>query len=125
MTDFKKILIVDDSITILEVVKKFIKNKSYEIITANNGLSGLKIAQMEKPDIILLDIMLPKMDGFTVCKNIKKDPNLSKTKIIMFSVKSDKESKDTAKAAGADDFLQKETDMDKISETIDSMLGLK
>lgn len=122
MSDFKKILIVDDSITILEIVKKFIKNKSYEIMTANNGVSGLKIAQLEKPDVVLLDIMLPKMDGYTVCRKIKDDPQLSSTKVIMFSVKSDKESRDIANAAGADYFLMKETEMEKISQTIDSII---
>jgi two-component system, OmpR family, alkaline phosphatase synthesis response regulator PhoP len=125
MVDFKKILIVDDSITILEVVKKFMKNATFEIMTANNGLSGLKIAQVEKPDVVLLDIMLPKMDGYNVCKNIKADSALSHTKVIMFSVKSDKQSRETARTVGADCFLMKETEMEKISETIDSLLESK
>ena len=123
MADFKKVLIVDDSITILEIVKKFIGNKNYEVITANNGVSGLKIAEMEKPDIILLDIMLPKMDGYEICRRIRNNSDLAKTKILIFSVKSDKASMDTAYKAGADDYLTKESGLEIIADRVDRLLN--
>lgn len=123
MTDFKKVLIVDDSVTILEIVKKFIGNKTYEVITANNGVSGLKMAELEKPDVVLLDIMLPKMDGYEVCRRIKNNSNLAKTKILLFSVKSDKASMDTGYKAGADDYLAKESGLEIIADRIDRLLN--
>ena len=123
MTDFKKVLIVDDSITILEIVKKFIGNRNYEIITANNGVSGLKMAEQEKPDVILLDIMLPKMDGYEVCRRIRKNADLAKTKILLFSVKSDKNSMEIGYKAGADDYLAKESGLETIADRIDLLLN--
>lgn len=123
MADFKKVLIVDDSITILEIVKKFIDNKTYEVITANNGVSGLKMAEMEKPDVVLLDIMLPKMDGYEVCRRIKKNSDLAKTKILLFSVKSDKASMDIGYKAGADDYLAKESGLEIIADRINRLLN--
>ena len=123
MADFKKLLIVDDSITILEIVKKFIGNKTYEVITANNGVSGLKMAEMEKPDIVLLDIMLPKMDGYEICRRIRNNSDLAKTKILIFSVKSDKASMDTGYKAGADDYLAKESGLEIIADRVDRLLN--
>lgn len=123
MADFKKVLIVDDSVTILEIVKKFIGNKTYEVITANNGVSGLKMAEAEKPDVVLLDIMLPKMDGYEVCRRIKNNADLAKTKILLFSVKSDKASMDTGFKAGADDYLAKESGLEIIADRIDRLLN--
>ena len=123
MADFKKLLIVDDSITILEIVKKFIGNKNYEVITANNGVSGLKIAEMEKPDIVLLDIMLPKMDGYEICRRIRNNSDLAKTKILIFSVKSDKASMDAGYKAGADDYLTKESGLEIIADRVDRLLN--
>ena len=123
MADFKKVLIVDDSVTILEIVKKFIGNKTYEVITANNGVSGLKMAELEKPDVVLLDIMLPKMDGYEVCRRIRNNADLAKTKILIFSVKSDKASMDTAYKAGADDYLTKESGLEIIADRVDRLLN--
>ncbi len=123
MADFKKLLIVDDSITILEIVKKFIGNKTYEVITANNGVSGLKMAEMEKPDIVLLDIILPKMDGYEVCRRIRNNSDLAKTKILIFSVKSDKASMNSGFEAGADDYLTKESGLEIIADRVDRLLN--
>lgn len=123
MADFKKLLIVDDSITILEIVKKFIGNKTYEVITANNGVSGLKMAEMEKPDVVLLDIMLPQMDGYEVCRRIRNNSDLAKTKILIFSVKSDKASMDAGYKAGADDYLTKESGLEIIADRVDRLLN--
>ena len=123
MADFKKLLIVDDSITILEIVKKFIGNKTYEVITANNGVSGLKMAEMEKPDVVLLDILLPRMDGYEVCRRIRENPDLAKTKILIFSVKSDKASMDTGYKSGADDYLAKDAGLEIIADRVDRLLN--
>lgn len=123
MADFKKVLIVDDSVTILEIVKKFIGNKTYEVITANNGVSGLKMAELEKPDVVLLDIMLPKMDGYEVCRRIRSNADLVKTKILLFSVKSDKASMDIGYKAGCDDYLAKESGLETIADRIDRLLN--
>jgi DNA-binding response OmpR family regulator len=114
----QKVLIVDDSLTIVEMLKVMIQRRAFEVITANNGESGLKIAQLEKPDVIILDIMLPKMDGFNVCRKIKGDPELAGCKVVLFTVRSDAESKEMGAAVGADDFITKDTDPMKVIQAV-------
>ena len=124
MSTAKKILIVDDSETILRMLKLVVKNLASEVMTAGNGLSGLRIAEVEKPSVVLLDIMLPGLDGYNVCRKIKSNPDLKNTKVILFTVKSDKETIEMAKAVGADDFVMKDTTFEKVLEALARALGM-
>lgn len=103
----EKILIVDDEEHILELLKFNIKNAGYEVVTANNGLDGVKIAKEEKPDLVLLDLMLPGMDGYDVCKEIKKNKETSNTAIIMLTAKGEELDKILGLELGADDYMTK------------------
>ncbi|MBP1888587.1 two-component system alkaline phosphatase synthesis response regulator PhoP [Clostridium moniliforme] len=102
-----KILIVDDEEHILELIKFNVKNAGYEVVTANNGIDALKIAKEEKPALVLLDLMIPGMDGFDVCKEIKKDKETSNTAIIMLTAKGEELDKILGLELGADDYITK------------------
>jgi len=106
MIDKKKVLIVEDE----ELIRKFfveILEYKYELHVAENGDEGLKIASEVVPDMILLDIMMPHMDGFEVCTMLRKDKKFEKTIIVMVTGLSDRDSKMKALKMGADDIIAK------------------
>ena len=85
-----KILLVDDDPDFVEATKAVLESRPYEIITALSGEEGLQKARAEKPDLVLLDIMMPGIDGFQVCQQLKKDPQLSQIPVIMITSFSEK-----------------------------------
>ena len=103
----EKILVVDDEENILELIKFNLENNGYKVITSQNGSEALKIAKMEQPQLVLLDLMLPGMDGYDVCKEIRKDHNISNTPIIMITAKGEELDKILGLELGADDYLTK------------------
>ncbi len=80
-----KILLVDDDVDFVESTKIILESKPYEVIVAYNGDEGLKKAGEEKPDLILLDVIMPVKDGFTAAEQLKKDPQLSKIPVLMLT----------------------------------------
>jgi len=103
----EKILIVDDEEHIIELLKFNLLNAGYDIFTANNGIDAVKIAKAEKPSLLLLDLMLPGIDGFDVCKEIKRDNDMKKTSIIMLTAKGEELDKVLGLELGADDYITK------------------
>lgn len=103
----EKILIVDDEEHIVELLKFNLLNAGYDVFTANNGIDAVKIAKAEKPSLLLLDLMLPGIDGFDVCKEIKRDNEMKKTSIIMLTAKSEELDKILGLELGADDYITK------------------
>lgn len=103
----EKILVVDDEENIVELIRFNLENNGYRVITAQNGSEALKIAKMEQPQLVLLDLMLPGMDGYDVCKEIRKDNNISNTPIIMITAKGEELDKILGLELGADDYLTK------------------
>jgi len=103
----EKVLIVDDEVNIRELISYNLKSNGYTTIGADNGISVLKIVTEEKPSLVLLDLMLPGMDGFEVCKEIRKNNEISATPIIMISAKGDEFDKVLGLELGADDYLTK------------------
>ena len=103
----EKVLIVDDEEHIVELLQFNLVNAGYKVITANNGLGALKKVKENKPDLLLLDLMLPGMDGLDVCKEIKRDKETSKTSIIMLTAKSEELDKILGLELGADDYITK------------------
>ncbi len=80
-----RILLIDDDVDFVEVTKIILESKSYEVIVAYDGEKGLQKAREEKPDLILLDIIMPIEDGFTAAEQLKKDPQLSKIPVLMLT----------------------------------------
>lgn len=100
----KKILLVDDESEILEICRDYLKASSYEVITARDGLQGLSAARREKPDLIVLDLMLPEMDGLDVCRAIRRESNVP---IIMLTARVEETDKLIGLELGADDYMTK------------------
>lgn len=103
----KKILIVDDEPDILEFLKYNLEKEGYKIHTASNGAIALNIAKEIIPDLIILDVMMPEMDGIETCKNIKENQSLQKTLIVFLSARSEDYSQIAGLDSGADDFIIK------------------
>lgn len=99
-----KILIIEDEIEIADLEKDYLELSGFEVQTANDGLKGLEMALNEKFDLVILDLMLPGMDGFEVCKEIREKKNLP---IIMVSAKKDDIDKIRGLGLGADDYMTK------------------
>ena len=102
-----KILIVDDEKDILEFLSYNLSKEGYDVSTASNGEIGLKQAIKFKPDLIILDVMMPEMDGVTTCKEIKKTPGLESTLILFLTARSEEYSELAGFDAGADDYVTK------------------
>lgn len=103
----EKILIVDDEEHIIELLKFNLLNAGYEVLTANNGIDAVKIAKAEKPSLLLLDLMLPGIDGFDVCKEIKINNEMKNTSIVMLTAKGEELDKILGLELGADDYITK------------------
>ena len=103
----EKILIVDDEEHIVELLRFNVQNAGYKVFTANNGTAALKIANKEIPDLILLDLMLPGIDGLDVCKEVKKNNDTKNTAIIMLTAKGEELDKILGLELGADDYITK------------------
>ncbi len=103
----KKLLIVEDDQFLRELICKKIKEQGYEVTEASDGEQGIKQIKEIKPDLVLLDLMLPGMDGFNVLEQAKKDPETSSIPIIILSNLGQKEDIDKGMSLGAEDFLVK------------------
>jgi DNA-binding response OmpR family regulator len=119
----KKILVVDDEKDLRDLLKWFLKSKDYEVLEASDGKSSLDIVKKEKPDLVLLDIMMPDLDGWEVSKKIKEDRSFKSTPISMLSVLSTAEAVDKSlKYAHADVHLFKPIDFYLLTNTVKSLL---
>jgi len=105
--DKKKVLIVDDESHIVELVRVCLEDTDYDIIEAYDGQEALDKARSEKPDLILLDIMLPKMDGYEVCKNLKTDDSTKSIPVVMLTAKGQEVDKVKGFQSGADSYMTK------------------
>jgi two-component system, OmpR family, alkaline phosphatase synthesis response regulator PhoP len=103
----EKILVVDDEENILELIRFNLENNGYEVITAANGIDAVKLAKSENPQLVLLDLMLPGMDGYDVCKEIRMDKSLAGIPIIMITAKGEELDKILGLELGADDYITK------------------
>lgn len=103
----EKILVVDDEDHIVELISYNLINAGYSVITANNGLDAVKIAKEENPNLILLDLMIPGLDGYDVCKAIRSDGGTKNISIIMLTAKGEELDKILGLELGADDYITK------------------
>ncbi len=117
-----RILIVDDEKEMIEMLEMRLKALGYETMAAYDGHEGLEKARSRKPDLIILDLMLPKLDGYQVCRMLKFDVNHKKIPIIMFTARAQDSDKHMGKEVGADAYINKPFEpkvlMDKIKELL-------
>ena len=105
--DKKRILVVDDEADLLEIISLRLQAYDYEVVTAIDGQDGLDKARKEKPDLIILDLMLPKIDGYKVCRMLKFDEKFKQIPIILFTARAQESDVKLGKEVGADAYLTK------------------
>lgn len=124
----KKLLIVDDEPHIrllLEQTLEELEDYDVELLTATNGVNALEVIQREKPNLVFLDVMMPKMNGYEVCQTVKSDASLSDVYIIMLTAKGQEFDRDRGKDVGADIYMTKPFDPDEILEKSREILGIE
>ena len=120
-----RILIVDDSPMNVDILQTRLVAHGYEILTAGDGEEALNVARAQQPDLILLDVMMPKMDGFEVCRRLKADTSVSFMPIILVTAKADSKDVVAGLEAGGDEYLTKPVDQAALVARVKSMLRIK
>lgn len=119
----KKILIIEDEAALLYALSASLQVDGFDVVTANNGREGLKFAKSEKPNLIILDLRLPEMDGFEVLENLKKEKSMKTIPVMIVTNIGEKEAEEKCKKLGAAEYIVKaDHSLHEISETIKKFL---
>jgi DNA-binding response OmpR family regulator len=121
----KKILVIEDDPATSRLVDYTLRHEGFKVITAFNGLEGIRKANEEAPDLVILDVMLPGMDGFEICHRLREQPSTAKLLILMFSAKAQEIDKNTGLKVGADDYLSKPAAPADIINRVNKLLAQK
>lgn len=121
----KKVLIVDDEDFLRSFYSHYFVRKGFTVLEADNGLDGVSIAEAEKPELILLDLIMPGMHGFAVCKQLRENPAFNDTTIIITSAKSYKPDIDKALELGADAYVIKPVEFDELYQIVTEKMELR
>jgi CheY-like chemotaxis protein/MinD-like ATPase involved in chromosome partitioning or flagellar assembly len=117
-----KILVIDDHPETLSIIQRVLQQQGYQVLVARSGFRGLTLAESENPDLVMVDGMMPEMDGWEVCRRLRATPKLSDIPIIMFTAVDEAEQKLAGFDAGADDYLTKPTEPDELIERVKTIL---
>lgn len=112
------ILVVDDNRDNVEILRAFLESRGYRVAAAVDGTSALAKVEEVQPQLVLLDVMMPGMDGWQVCRTIKNHPDHGATKVVMVTAKGDYEDKFEGMRSGADDYVVKPVDLDELEEKV-------
>lgn len=118
-----KILVVEDDPSASRLVGYALEQEGYQVLYASDGLEGVKKAQDEHPDLIILDIMLPGLDGYEVCQRLRREPETAKLLILILSAKAREIDKETGLKMGADDYLSKPADISMVVDKVRTLLA--
>ncbi len=118
----ERILVVDDELESVKLIGLMLQRRGYEIIAARSGAQALEKAQTENPDLVILDIMMPDMDGYEVCRRLRADSATANLPIIMFTAKTMVDDKVAGFQAGADDYLTKPVHPDELTSRVEAVL---
>ena len=119
----EKILIIDDDVDTLRLVGLMLQRQGYQIIAANNGEQGLAHADSDSPDLILLDVMMPQMDGYEVARRLRANPDTANIPILMFTAKTQLDDKVIGFEVGANDYLTKPTHPSELQARVKAFAG--
>ena len=119
----KKVLVCDDEPYIVESVSYVVRKAGYEVVVAEDGREALELAVREKPDLIFLDIMMPHVSGYEVCKRIKQDAAVANTYIVMLTARGQEEDERQALECGANEFMTKPFSPRKMKAKLLAILG--
>lgn len=116
------ILVVDDEQDLLDLIEYNLKKEGYNVLKAENGVQGLEMAKEHNPNLVLLDIMMPKMDGIEVCEKMRSNPDLKSIPVIFLTARSDEKTEVEGLDTGADDFVTKPISTTKLLSRIKAVL---
>ena len=124
----KRILIIDDDPDLVEAISMILKSKHYEVIVAYGGVEGLEKTKTEKPDLIVLDVMMPDKDGYTVCKELKADPVLCEIPVLLLTavvshISTTRFSHQMGMETEADDYLDKPVEPVELAKRVEALLS--
>jgi DNA-binding response OmpR family regulator len=119
----KKILVVDDEADLVETIRFPLEMEGFNVLVSYNGEDALNQARKEKPDLILLDLMLPKLDGYKVCRLLKFDERYKHIPILMLTAKTQEKDKLIGKETGADEYITKPFDIDELIKKVKAYLN--
>ena len=119
----KRILAVDDEPHILKLVAFSLKSHGYDVLEASDGLSAIGVAQAEKPDLILLDVMMPVLDGYEACRRLKEDPATKDIPVVMLTAKAQVKEQQTGLDSGATDYVCKPFTPKDLVAQVQAILG--
>ncbi len=118
----KRILVVDDEIYIVHILEFSLTMEGFNILTAFDGDEALRVIERERPDLVVLDIMMPKLDGYEVCRRLRKDERFANLPVILLSAKGRSIDREVGLQAGADDYITKPFSPRKLVEKIRELL---
>ncbi len=118
----KKILVVEDDDIVIRTIERCLRSSDFRITLANSGVEGLQTARRLLPDLVILDVIMPGMDGYTVCREMRADPILKNVPILFLAAKAKDEDKITGFNAGADDYLSKPFNLDELILRVHAIL---
>jgi two-component system alkaline phosphatase synthesis response regulator PhoP len=119
----KKILVVDDEADLVETIRFPLEMEGFNVLVSYNGDDALNQARKENPDLILLDLMLPKLDGYKVCRLLKFDERYKHIPILMLTAKTQEKDKLLGKETGADEYITKPFDIDELMKKVKAYLN--
>ena len=120
----KSVLIIEDEKHIAEA-QSLVLGEHYKVHHASDGAEGLEMAEKLKPNVVILDIMLPKMNGYEVCRKIRGNAELKGTKIVMVTAKNQQIDENTGISIGADDYIMKPFEADELKHVVEQVLNQK
>jgi CheY-like chemotaxis protein len=119
-----RVLLVDDDVRLTDAIARYLTRSGYAVSTASDGAGGLERLQHEHPDIVVLDVMMPGMDGFEVCHRLRDDPRLAEVPVVMVTTLDDRDSRLQGLKAGADDFISKPFDWAELEARVRTIIRL-
>ncbi len=119
----KKILLVDDSSTVILMEKMILAKGPYDLVVANDGQEGVEKASAERPDLILMDVMMPRMTGFEACKRLRAQKNTASTPIILVTTRGEEQSVKSGREAGCSDYVTKPINGGELLSKVRGYLG--
>lgn len=123
MEEKLKVLLVDDEASIVMVVKRRLESEGFEVLTAMDGQEALALAEKEKPALVILDLMLPKIDGYKVCALLKRNTQFCKIPILIFTARAQQTDESLAYECGADTYLRKPFNSKELIEKVKALLA--
>jgi DNA-binding response OmpR family regulator len=125
MSDHKRILLVDDHQTVFRLLEAIVRIKGYQLLYAENGQQGIVMARQEQPDLILLDVMMPDIDGFKVCQYLKENQDTKAIPVMFLTARGAEGDLEAGRKAGADGFMTKPFQTIEVLNQIERMLATK